>query len=65
MQPCRKDTVYADFDYPSKMADFVRYMPSTAPDLGSLELNEARVYRRWRAYLEECTRKYAASSEPR
>lgn len=56
------EEVYADFDYPARIANFVRYMPSDDPDLGSRELNEARLYDRWRSYLQECRRTYAADS---
>lgn len=47
------EQIYADFDYPEQISTFVRYMPSNEPDLGSLELNEARLYRNWEDYLEE------------
>jgi hypothetical protein len=47
------EEVYADFGYPAEIASFVRYMPSNAPDLGSREQNEARLFARWLAYLEE------------
>ena len=53
------EEVYADFDYPESIVGFVRYMPSDEPDLGSRELHEARLYGKWKAYVEECTRKYA------
>lgn len=35
--------VYAAFGYPVELAPFVRYMPTSAPDLGSTELNESRM----------------------
>jgi len=44
--------LYADFDYPEIIAVFVRYMPSDEPDLGSLELNEGRLYNKWKTYLD-------------
>lgn len=47
------EEIYADFGYPAEIASFVRYMPSDAPDLGSREKNEARLFARWRAYLDE------------
>jgi hypothetical protein len=47
------EKVYADFGYPAEIASFVRYIPSNAPDLGSRERNEARLFARWLAYLEE------------
>ena len=48
------EEVYADFDYPERIASFVRYMPSDAPDLGTRELNEKRLYANWERYLQEC-----------
>jgi hypothetical protein len=53
------EEVYADFDYPKRIAGLVRYMPSDEPDLGSRDLNEARMFGKWREYLEQCSRKYA------
>ena len=37
------EDVYASFDYPEQLAQFVRYMPMTGPDLGSKEANENRM----------------------
>lgn len=53
------EQIYADFDYPVQISTFVRYMPSNEPDLGSLELNEARLYRSWGNYLEEQYRRFS------
>jgi hypothetical protein len=53
------EEVHADFGYPNENAGFVRYMPSTAPDLGSRELNEARLYDNWVQYLQTCSRRYS------
>ena len=39
------EEVYADFDYPKRIAGLVRYMPTDEPDLGSLVLNDARMLR--------------------
>lgn len=47
------ETVYAEFDYPTEVGRFVRYMPSEEPDLGSRELNEARLVDKWERYLRE------------
>lgn len=47
------EEVYADFGYPERVADFVRYMPTNEPDLGSRELNEVRLYERWKRYLDD------------
>lgn len=46
------ESIYADFDYPELIAPFVRYMPSDESDLGSIELNEARLYMKWKKYLD-------------
>lgn len=43
--------IYADFNYPDEIANFIRYMPSEQPPLGSAELNLERLYRNWSDYL--------------
>ena len=48
------EQVYADFDYPECLSSFVRYMPMQGPDLGSRAANEARLFERWKSYLDEC-----------
>ena len=53
------EEVYADFDYPEQIADFVRYMPNSDPDLGSREQNEARLFEKWLSYLQECWKTYS------
>jgi hypothetical protein len=45
------ETIYADFDYPESIESFIRYMPSDAPDLGSVSLNEERMMQNWEDYL--------------
>lgn len=52
----RVEEVYADFDYPERIASFVRYMPMNGPDLGNREANERRLFERWAQYLDECSR---------
>jgi hypothetical protein len=52
------EEVYADFDYPARITGFIRYMPSEEPDLGSRQLNEARLYDKWKSYFQECSKKY-------
>jgi hypothetical protein len=47
------EEVYADFGYPERVADLVRYMPTDEPDLGSRELNERRLYEKWKRYLDD------------
>ena len=49
------EEVYSDFDYPPEIAPFVRYMPMDGPDLESLEQNEARLYERWKAFLDKAS----------
>lgn len=46
------EQIYADFDYPEVIAAFVRYMPSDEPSLGTAKLNEARLYEKWKDYLD-------------
>jgi len=47
------EEVYADFGHPERIADFVRYMPMNEPDLGSRELNEQRLYEKWKRYVDD------------
>jgi hypothetical protein len=55
------EEVYADFGYPPIIADFVRYMPTDEPDLGSRELNEKRLYEKWKRYLDTASAGYASA----
>lgn len=55
----RVEEVYADFGYPDQIAKFVRYMPMDAPDLGSQEANERRLFERWKQYVEDAARAHA------
>lgn len=54
--------IYADFDYPEKISEFVRYMPTNEPSLGSLELNRERIYYNWKDYLEKQKARYSGMS---
>lgn len=45
------EELYELFDYPQSIVSFVRYMPSGAGDLGSLELNRQRLFNNWKGYL--------------
>ena len=56
------EEVYSDFGYPREIAPFVRYMPMVGPDLGNREQNEARLYDRWRSYLDETGKHFARSA---
>lgn len=59
------EEVYADFDYPPKMAGFVRYIPMDGPDLGSPALNEERLMTRWKLLIDEEREKYSPEPQPR
>lgn len=53
------EQIYSDFAYPMEISGFVRYMPmDDGGDLGSCKLNEARLYDKWKKYLEENRKKY-------
>jgi len=52
------EMAYSDFDYPEEIAPFIRYMPMVGLDLGSKELNEARLYDYWKQYLEDAAKKF-------
>jgi hypothetical protein len=53
------ERVYSDFDYPKEIASFVRYMPMEGPDLENYEQNEARLFDRWKAYLDRSGKRFA------
>lgn len=53
------EVVYAEFDYPEEVAEFVRYMPTDGPDLGDRDKNEARLVSKWERYLEETHKRLA------
>jgi hypothetical protein len=55
----RVEEVYADFDYPERIATFVRYMPMDGEDLGSREANERRLFERWKRYLDQAASVHA------
>jgi len=57
------EQLYADFDYPQLITTFVRYMPSDEPDLGSLELNESRLYKKWKSYLDSQKERFSNEIE--
>jgi hypothetical protein len=57
------EEVYSDFGYPREIAPFVRYMPMVGPDLGNPEQNEARLYDRWKSYLDEAGKRFARSPQ--
>lgn len=48
------ENIYADFDYPSEVENFVRYMPvidGYDPSQHSSEENENRLFENWKKYL--------------
>lgn len=47
------ETIYADFDYPEEISQFVRYMPSNQPLLDLVDFNKERLYKNWSDYLEK------------
>lgn len=54
------EEVYADFNYPEEMREFVRYMPPNdgyRPDLHTAEENKQRLYAKWKQYLDEWQRR--------
>ncbi|ASA23038.1 DUF2247 family protein [Paenibacillus donghaensis] len=57
------ETIYADFDYPEEISQFVRYMPPNQPLLDSLELSNERLYRNWSEYLEIQKKRFSDSNE--
>ena len=46
------EVIYADFDYPKDISIFIRYMPLSQPDLGSVDLNTERLFHNWNTFLE-------------
>jgi hypothetical protein len=46
------EIIYADFNYPTEISDFVRYMPISQPVLGTLEENKDRLYANWKKFLD-------------
>lgn len=57
----RVEEVHADFGYPEQIAKFIRYMPMDGPDLGSRQANEARLFARWKEYLDEASLRFGFS----
>jgi len=46
------EELYAKFEYPKDIENFVRYMPTTLPDLGSKQRNEERLILFWHEYIQ-------------
>lgn len=53
------EEIYVEFDYPELITSFVRYMPIDESSLGSLELNEARLYKKWKDYLDSQYKRFS------
>jgi len=56
------ERIYADFDYPSELESFVRYMPVTDkynPKAHSATENHARLMSKWKAFLEDRRRRFS------
>lgn len=50
------EVVFAEFDYPKEIKQFVGFMPATSeydPCVRTLEENEARLYQLWSEYLDD------------
>jgi hypothetical protein len=58
------EEIYADFEYPKKVAAFVRYMPSDEPPLGTKEQNEERLIRKWGEFVANCRKLHDHTSGP-
>ena len=59
------ETIYADFDYPSEIENFVRYMPVTDgydPSQHSSEENENRLFENWKKYLDAAQHEFGIIS---
>ena len=57
------ECIYADFDYPENISEFIRYASNSEADLGSLELNLKRIHDKWENYLEKEKEKWKYSSQ--
>ncbi|MGN0463441.1 MAG: DUF2247 family protein [Acutalibacteraceae bacterium] len=54
------EVVYADFNYPEEIKDFVRFMP-VSKDVMGLEFDETeRIFNNWKKYLDSCKIKYSS-----
>ena len=60
--PNKKEIRSSDFDYPKDISNFVRYMPISQPNLGSVELNTERLFTNWKSFLEDKKNIFSQSS---
>lgn len=56
------EELYELFDYPKSITSFVRYLPSETGDLGSPELNKAKLFENWKKYLDLVKDEYSIST---
>ena len=47
------ETIYADFNYPSSICEFVRYMPCDEADLGCADKNHQRLIDKWKSFIDQ------------
>lgn len=60
------EKIYADFDYPVSIEEFVRYMPAVGdydPAAHDANQNQRRLYSKWNEYLERESVKYEDSPD--
>jgi hypothetical protein len=58
------EEVYADFNYPPEIEQFIRYMPAQNgydPSKYTQEENEKRLYQKWREYLIQAKKEFGNS----
>lgn len=53
------EVIYADFNYPEIITDFVRYMPNNQPARSTLKENQRRLFENWKNFLENQKNKYS------
>jgi len=54
--------MYADFDYHIEISNYIHYMPIEEIPLGTIENNNARLYKKWGFYL--CQKRVFYMSDP-
>lgn len=54
------EIIYADFDYPEIISNFVRYMPRNEEISGSIESGIKRLYDTWKNYLDMQRARYSS-----
>lgn len=56
------ELVYAEFDYPERVAGLVRYMPSDRPSSGDLRPSDDHLFAKWQKFLSGEEERFAATS---